>query len=249
MTTVGQEEVPLPVIELRSRQSVPTQAFQPGDEVRVHDAVRKAAGDFARGRGASFLVQEFAGPFGRADFVLAFPEQSRLDARRDARLRPLRVMTEVRLVAALSGRYARTVQEVAEGAGMTPTSALRTARGLAGSGHVSILSDGRLRRHPALEPVVCTAAYEAKVKEWQSALRQARHYALWNRWSTVVLETARNPIDLVEQARRHGLGVVVAGRRVAAARVQRVPAYLQLAASETMLAATTMLRECSGDFQ
>lgn len=237
------------VIELRSSQSVPAHAFQPGDELRVHDAVRQAAGAFARGRGDSFLVQEFAGPFGRADFVLAFPLQSRLDARRNAELRPLRVMTEARLVSALSGRYARAVEDVAARAGMTPSSVLRTARELTVTGHVSILTDGRLRRHSALAPVVRTAAYEAKVKEWQSALRQARHYALWNRWSTVVLETARNRPDLVAQARRHGLGVVVAGRSVTAARVQRVPAYLRLMASESMLASTNMLSESSGDYQ
>lgn len=235
------------VIELRSRQSVPSQAFQPGEELRVHGAVREAADAFARRRGESFLIQEFAGPFGRADFVLAFPRHPSLDARREAGLRPLRVMTEARLVSALSGRYARTVDDVAQRAGMTPTSALRTARELAGTGHVAILSDGRLRRHPALGPVMRTAAFEAKVKDWQSALRQARHYALWNSWSTVVLERARNRPDLMEQARRHGLGVVVAGRPLTAARVQTVPPYLRLMASESMLAATNMLSRPSGD--
>ncbi|MDE0802941.1 MAG: hypothetical protein OSA99_06415 [Acidimicrobiales bacterium] len=237
------------VVEIRSSQSVPAHAFQPGDELRVHHAVRQAADEFASGRGDSFLVQEFAGPFGRADFVLAFPLNSRLDARRSSELRPLRVMAEARLVAALSGRYARAVDEVAARAGMTPSSVARTARELAATGHVFILSDGRLRRHAALAPVVRTAAYEAKVKEWQSALRQARHYALWNRWSTVVLETARNRPDLVAEARRHGLGVVVAGRSLTAARVQRVPAYLRLMASESMLDATDMLGECSKDCQ
>lgn len=234
----------MPVVELRSRQSVPAHAFQAGDEVRVYDAVRRTAAEFASDRGA-FLLQELAGPFGRADFVLAFPEPSSLVARRDTELRPLRVMTEARLVAALSGRYARTIDDIALRAGMTPTSANRTARGLAGSGHVLVGSDGRLRRHPALVPVVATAAYEAKVREWQSGLRQARHYALWNRWSTVVLETARNRPELIKQARLHGVGVVVAGTRVAAPRVQSVPGYLQLMASETVLAATDMLIDVS----
>lgn len=233
----------MPVIELRSDQSVPASAFQPSAELRVYDAVREAADVFARGRGESFLVQELAGPFGRADFVLAFPQQSRLALRQDAGLRPLRVMAEARLVAALSARYARTVDAVSERAGMTPSSALRTARVLAGTGHVTLLPDGRLRRHPALRPVVHTAAFEAKVKDWQAALRQARHYALWNRWSTVVLETARNRPALLEQARRHRIGVVVAGRPIATPRVQEVPDYLQLMASETMLAATGMIGE------
>lgn len=233
----------MPVIELRSGQSVPSSAFKPAAELRVHDAVREAADAFSKGRGESYLVQEFAGPFGRADFVLAFPLPSRLALRQDAGLRPLRVMAEARLVAGLSSRYARTVEEVSERAGMTPRSALRTARTLAGTEHVAFLPDQRLRRHPALRPVVRTAAYEAKVRDWQSALRQARHYALWNRWSTIVLETARNRSALVEQARRHRIGVVVAGERLAAARVQEVPRYLQLMASETMLDATGMLGE------
>lgn len=231
----------MPVIELRSEQSVPASAFQPGPELRVYGAVREAADAFAKGRGESFLVREFAGPFGRADFVLAFPQQSRLAFRQDTGLRPLRVMAEARLVAALSARYAKSVDDVSEHAGMTPSSALRTARLLAGTGHVILLPDGRLRRHPALRPVVNTAAYEAKVRDWQAALRQARHYALWNRWSTVVLETARNRPALVEQARRHRLGVVVAGEQIATPRVQEVPDYLQLMASETMLAATGMV--------
>jgi hypothetical protein len=92
---------------------------------------------------------------------------------------------------------------------------------------------------------MATAAYEAKVKDWQSGLRQARHYALWNRWSTVVLEIARNRPDLVEEARRHGVGVVVASKRLVAARVQSVPGYLQLMTSETVLAATNMLADGS----
>lgn len=232
------------VVEIKSSQKVPTQAFQPIHELRVHDDVRDAAVQFASGRGASYLLQEFTGPIGRADFVLAFPNPSRLLARREAVLQPLRVMTEARLVAALSGRYARTVDEAAETAGMTAASVRSTARRLATSGHVSVAQDGRLRRHPAVEAVVATAAYEAKVREWQSGLRQARHYALWNRWSTVVLETARNPQELLTQARRHGVGVVVAGERLAAARVQKLPGYLQLMASERVLAATNMLSEC-----
>lgn len=233
----------MPVIEIRSGQPVPASAFQPGAELRVYEAVRDAAETFARGRDESFLIQELAGPFGRADFVLAFPQQSRLALRQEAGLRPLRVMAEARLVAALSARYARSLEDVSERAGMTPSSALRTARGLAATGHVILVPDGRLRRHPSLRPVVHTAAYEAKVKDWQAALRQARHYALWNRWSTVVLETARNRPALLEQARRYRIGVVVAGRQVATPRVQEVRDYLQLMASETILAATGMVSE------
>lgn len=237
----------MPVIELRSRQSVPTHAFQAGDEVRVYDAVREAVGNFARGRGDCYLIQELAGPFGRADFVLALPTQPALEGRIEVGLRPLRVMAEARLVAALSGHHARTIDEVATRGGMTSSAATRTARSLAGSGHVSILPNGRVRRHPALRPVVHTAAYEAKLKEWQSALRQARHYSLWNRWSTVVLETARNRSALVEGAKRHGVGVVVARKRIIAARIQRVPGYLELMASETLLDATNMLGTCGGN--
>jgi len=228
---------------------VPPQAFQAAEEVRVYGAVREAAEHFAANRSGSFLLQELAGPFGRADFVLAFPDPLGLSARQASGLRPLRVMTQARLVGALSGRYAKTIDEAAQQAGMTVASANRTARQLAGSGHVSIARDGRIRRHPALVSVVTTAAYEAKVRDWQSGLRQARHYALWNRWSTLVLEVARNRPDLMNQARRHGVGVVVAGKRLAAARVQRVPAYLQLMASETVLDATDMLAERTGDLR
>ena len=233
----------MPVIEIHSDQAVPASSFKPAAELRVHDAVRDAAEAFAKGRGESLLIQELAGPFGRADFVLAFTQQSLLAPRQEAGLRPLRVMAEARLVAALSARYARTLDDIAERAGMTRSSALRTARGLAGTGHVTLLPDGRLRRHPALRPVVRTAAYEAKVRDWQAALRQARHYALWNRWSTVVLETARNRPALVEQARGHRIGVVVAGRTIVAPRVQNVRDYLQLLASETILAATGIVGE------
>jgi len=226
---------------------VPEQAFQATDEIRVYDSVRDTAAEFASRRDSSFLIQELAGPFGRADFLLAFPDWSRLTARQNVGLRPLRLMTEARLVAALSGRYARTIDDVALRSGMTASSANRTARDLAGSGHVQVALDGRLRRHPDLVSVVTTAAYEAKVREWQSGLRQARHYALWNRWSTLVLEIARNRPELVKQARRHGLGVVVDGTRLVAPRVQRVPSYLQLMASETVLAATNMLLAVSED--
>lgn len=227
--------------ELASRQSLPPQAFRPTAELAVYPAVRELAFRFAGRWGGDVLLSEFTGPYGRVDFLLAVHDNSALEERRAAGLRPLSLLSEASVVAALSGRYARSVAEVSARSGAAANTVERVARVLARSGHVIVTDDGRYRRHAALRPVARTIALEAKVDDWKSALRQARTYALWSTWSVVVLDRLTNEDALCTEARQFGIGVAQHDDIVVHPRIQpRVP-HLQLFASESYIGAAGLI--------
>lgn len=231
----------MPLNELKSQQSLLPQAFKPTAELAIYPAVRVLAQRFAARRGGDILLSEFAGPYGRVDFLLAVHDDDALRERRASGLRTLSVLSEASVVAALSGRYARDVAEVSRRSGAAENTVTRISQVLARSGHIDVLADGRLRRHPALRPVAKTVALEAKVDDWKSALKQARMYALWSTWSVVVLDRLTNADALLSEARQAGIGVARHDDIVVRPRVQPVVPHLQLFASETYIEAAGLI--------
>lgn len=217
---------------VRSSRPVPEQAFVPVQERELRQAVERLAEKFAEANGGGLLVSEMSGPYGRADFVLVKLDEEAMRRRSESTLRPLRVMSEARLIASLSHRYARGVAEISQRSGLPPRSVWRVATALAREGHVAIARDERILRHRAVQPIATTAAFEAKVSDWRRALEQARKYSLWNRWTTVVMESASSVDILAQEARRFRIGIALSDKLVVPPRPRMVTSDLRLLASE-----------------
>lgn len=217
-----------------SQEQLP-QAFPPRDERRLHPALVSLAEALAARYGGGVLVEEFAGPYGRADFVLVDYEPEVLKSRLAAGLPPIRTGSHTKVIGALSSRYARPADEVAARTGLWLPTVERSLSSLVRSGAISKTADARYRRHPALVPVASLLALEAKLSDWGRAIEQARKYALWSHRTVVVLETLTNKEATLSRARRLGLGVAVESSLLVRPRQRRIPDHLALQASEALL--------------
>ena len=95
-------------------------------------------------------------------------------------------------------------------------------------------SEGTYRRHPDLEPIGHTYAFEAKVADWGKGLTQALRYLAWaDSASIVLLDPPKTLTRVTYQCRSLGVGLAVEDTWKVRPRLGRPNQALRLAASES----------------
>lgn len=210
--------------------------FQPARERKLYPHVVEVSATVRGNPGDGVLIPEFVGPIGVPDFVLLLPDDDALRRRFDLTVPPLLREIDAAVVSALSYRYARGVDEVSERIGWRPSSIRRRVPDLRRSGALTVLGDGRMRTVEGLEPVGTIHSFEAKLRDWHSAVWQARKYGLWADYSTIVLgeDAPQSRVDI--RVAELGLGYVRCDRWQRRPRRKPVPDRMRMWASEHVVA-------------
>lgn len=159
--------------------------------------------------------------------------QHQLRARENATVPPVTNKSDAAVLAVLPSKVARTPLWIADTCGVSLALALDRLRSLRGRGAV-LESEGTYRRHPALEPLGHTYAFEAKVADWGKGLTQALRYLAWaDSASIVLLEPPKILTRVTDQCRSLGVGLAVEDTWKVRPRIGRPNQALRLAASES----------------
>lgn len=121
-----------------------------------------------------------------------------------------------RVLASLRGRKTGRISEIARTSGLSEKTVRRELRRLQAASIVAILDRGRvLVLHGIISPFAEVVAFEVKVKDWKSGLRQARSYKSFANRAYLAL-----PIDRAHSIKKHvkvfrlfKVGLVGIGRR------------------------------------
>jgi hypothetical protein len=213
--------------------------FQPVAERELVGPALAVAQTLPGARAGLHVLEEVAGPFGVADFVVIVGSTERVETRLALDVPPLLNEIDAGIVAAASPRRARSGARLAERLGWPLASIERRLPGLLRSGAVVEQRPGRFVRPEVLAPVGRIYAIETKMREWRRALRQARTYRLWCDNYVIVMPSlsAASLIEVLAEVERDRGGLFVDEKWVARPALRRAEAARRLWGSEYVVAA------------
>lgn len=188
--------------------------YEPSHELVLHgDAVSACARLPGVHRGG-YVVREMAGPVGIPDFTVLVGDLGLLDARLALGVPPVLNQLDAGIVAAASAAVARSPSALARTLGWGVETVRRRLPGLVRSGALLAARPDRYVRPAALGPIGRLYAVEAKVRDRQAAVQQARAYSSWTDSYVLVMgPLGRAPLQsLLNEVDVDRGGLVVDGR-------------------------------------
>jgi hypothetical protein len=153
--------------------------FEPLQELALHDVAMAVCGQLPGAHRGVIVVREMAGPIGVPDFTVLVGDRARLHARLSLDVPPVLNQLDASIVASASSGVARSAESLARALGWGVDTVERRLPGLLKSGALMTRRPGRYTRCPALVPIGRLYAVEAKVRDRQAAVQQARAYSSW----------------------------------------------------------------------
>lgn len=153
--------------------------FEPIREQELSPDVLKAAQSLPNAHRGLTIFLEASGPFGVPDVLAVVGPPETLEARLRLSVPPLLNQVDAGIVASTSPRRGRAAEAIAANLGWSQETIERRIPHLVRVGAISRVNSDRFVRSHDLVPVGRLYAIEAKVKDWQRAVRQARKYAVW----------------------------------------------------------------------
>lgn len=204
----------------------------------MHPHMYELAQTFGDKQTDLIAVPEFAGPFGIADLAVVATLWSRLAARIDAQIEPIIHELDAAIVAHLTARRGKALQELAQALSVYEDELDRRIAHLVRLGAVQRSRAGRLTRHESLVPLGRIFAIESKVNAWRRALDQARTYALWSDRSIAVLgRLPADRSDAIKEAQFAGVGLAIESEWLVRPRATRQSQARRMWTSEIFFAA------------
>lgn len=220
------------LVELRASSRAGLR-FQAKRESELDEALFTLAAKLPFAGNGVAVCREFNGPRGIPDLLATTRYHRQLSTRNEVEVPAVTNHSEAAVLAALSQGAGRTPTWIANTCGLSSKVALERLRSLRSKG--AALSDrGIYRRHPALEPIGNTYAFEAKVADWGKGLAQALRYLTWaDGASIVLLDPPGNLTRVTDQCRSLGVGLAIEDTWRVRPRIGRPNRGLRLAASES----------------
>lgn len=188
--------------------------FQPAHELALHDVAISACAKLPGAHRGAYVVREMAGPVGIPDFTVLIGDLGLLAARLALDVPPVLNQLDASIVAAASAKVARSPEALARTLGWGVETITRRLPALVRSGALIVARPDRYVRPLPLGPIGRLYAVEAKVRDRQAAVQQARAYSAWTDAYVLVMgPLGQSPLQslLDEVDIDHG-GLVVDGR-------------------------------------
>lgn len=160
-------------------RSRPGRLFAAVQEAGLYPAALEAARTLP-GAGAGILViPEMFGPQGVPDFLVIVGGRRPLAERLASGIPPILGELDAIVVGSLHLRRSTSLQSLAQQLRISDSNVRTRLMQLKKVGAVIEISPDRFIRHHALSPGGTLYALEAKVRDWQQAVRQSRGYRTW----------------------------------------------------------------------
>lgn len=217
------------------------QRFQPTIERELDADLRSLAERLPGADDGLMAVVEFPGPRGVPDLLVVSRGFEALGQRLSADVPYIDSPADCAVVAELSLNRTRTAASVAAASGMSIGQVERRLRALALTG-ATVPQGAGYRRHPSVEPIGRTYAFEAKVSDWRRGLSQALTYSSWADASVLVLLRApRDTDELERRCEALNVGLAIRDTWVRRPRIGRPHRSLRLEASERLASEVSRL--------
>jgi hypothetical protein len=202
-----------PIVSVETSRPRAGRRFAPTHELEVVPDALEAARQLPGADRGVLVISEMTGPNGIPDLTALVGDPSALHRRLTCDIRPLLNEVDAGIVAVASPRLWRSPSELADALGWHESTVRRRLPALVKAGAVLQRGD-RITRLPELQPLGRVYALEAKVRDWRSAMRQARAYSLWADSYVLVLGRSTEAATqlALEQVKADRAGLVVEGR-------------------------------------
>ena len=217
----------------------PGRRFEPIQELALRDAALEACRCLPDAQAGLLVISEMTGPIGVPDFVAVVGDPGALNKRCCSSIPPLLNEVDAGVVAVSSDRVGRSERALAERLGWPESTVARRLPSLLRVGAMIEVKPGRYVRAPELRPLGKLFAVEAKVRDANRALRQARCYNVWADGYVLIMGPLSPGVRtrLCSEVRTDRAGLVVGGRWYARPRPRVGGAARQLWAAEHVVAA------------
>lgn len=219
--------------------SVSGRRFPPVAELSLHRQIDGVVRALPGPSGEVILIPEMPSPLGLPDFVALIGAEVWLDERRGNGVAPILSEADCFVLSKLSGRRALSSSSLAMRLGWSNDRVAPILTRLHRAGAVRTSRGGALLLAPGMQPHGTLIAIEAKVKDWNRAVRQGRSYRTWaNNYVVLLGDVGHMAAERArEEVATDGAGLVVGSTWLVKPRSRVPSAVRRLLGYEYVLAA------------